>query len=629
VATVFISYTRQDSDIARYLADELAARGATPWLDSASVPLGARWDLEIRKAIDDADAVVVLVSKAWNASSYAREEVSVAQRAERLVIPIVIDDAEIPFELSHIQFMRIADARDLRWAAEEITSVVDRFADATRKRTDLADGGALVEVALQFFRKAGRTVQRSSANPQLLEPPGAWICRADIPDATEVRSFAPYVGARGQSAYFCYESRLTDDAEAALDELRVRGTPMVPLSSRIMRSALADGRTKDLLRELEHEYQARDNLFETLNALVDERFMFGRAQLLTRLGGAIRSGEHVLLTGLRKAGKTSLLNIVRQHLDDRPVCMVDLQRYDRHAEDWPPLLFALMLDAYDSWAASTIADWPFGPTDAGSGTELERALAKRAAWRAQAGLPSAALVVVLDEIERVFPASGEVEAAARFRRATGALRAIGQGSERLVSVIAADLRPIANRTNILPGGETNPFFNWLNEIPVPVLSEQATAEMIHSLARAMGIRTVDRPFTKAIYARTGGHPALARILASAAARHRALPERLNVDDLRAGSRELDETDRVGSFLKQNFWDLTSPTEREVLIDLTLKPRTTRLRSARGRRSVTSITGKEALGSLVQQGLVRDGRVTIGAYADWLSDHAEELIPDRG
>ena len=69
--------------------------------------------------------------------------------------------------------------------------------------------------------------------------------------------------------------------------------------------------------------------------------------MLTRIGSAIGRDEHVLISGLRKAGKTSLLNILRQHLVGYPVCLADLQRFDRHSEDWPPVLFAMMVEAVD------------------------------------------------------------------------------------------------------------------------------------------------------------------------------------------------------------------------------------------------------------------------------------------
>ena len=71
---------------------------------------------------------------------------------------------------------------------------------------------------------------------------------------------------------------------------------------------------------MEQLYGGRDNQFDTKNALIDDRFLFGRDAILTTIGSAIKRDEHILISGLRKVGKTSLLNILRLQLADKPVC---------------------------------------------------------------------------------------------------------------------------------------------------------------------------------------------------------------------------------------------------------------------------------------------------------------------
>jgi hypothetical protein len=124
---------------------------------------------------------------------------------------------------------------------------------------------------------------------------------------------------------------------------------------------MADANCAIILADLKRAYESDDNLFDTKNAIVDERFFFGRSELLARVGSALARGEHVLITGLRKCGKTSFLNILRQHLSLRPVCFIDLQRYDRHREDWSAALFELIVQSCDKWGRSRFADWPQHP----------------------------------------------------------------------------------------------------------------------------------------------------------------------------------------------------------------------------------------------------------------------------
>ena len=206
--------------------------------------------------------------------------------------------------------------------------------------------------------------------------------------------------------------------------------------------------------------------------------------MLARIGSAIRRDEHVLISGLRKSGKTSLLNVLRQQLTDYPVCFLDLERFDRHTEDWPPTLFAMMLEAIDEWGRIGWTEWPFASVAPTTATELARELDRRFAYLGTNPV-SQRLVVMLDEIERVFPRKGEVEAIRRWVRATGALRALAQGSSRRVVIIGADVRSTINRDNDLGNGETNPFFNFFQEIPVALLDHKATDDMLRSLSLAI------------------------------------------------------------------------------------------------------------------------------------------------
>ena len=154
-----------------------------------------------------------------------------------------------------------------------------------------------------------------------------------------------------------------------------------------MTAAVADHTASTVLLELETSYRGTDNLFDTRNALIDERFLFGRAELLAQVGSALSRGEHMLVFGLRKAGKTSFLNILRQHLVRHPFSSVDLQKYDRHTEDWPPLLFRQIVASFDNWGRAEFSDWPArddGPLT--TATELEDALRARRRWQEDRGL---------------------------------------------------------------------------------------------------------------------------------------------------------------------------------------------------------------------------------------------------
>ena len=391
------------------------------------------------------------------------------------------------------------------------------------------------------------------------------------------------------------------------------------------RSNLADayrqaGRTDEaiaLLNVGRQVYGSPDNLFDTRNALIDDRFLFGRDAMLARIGSAIRRDEHVLISGLRKSGKTSLLNVLLQLLTDYPVCLLDLQRFDRHAEDWPPTLFAMMVEAVDRWGRIGRTEWPFASVTPTTATELATELDRRFAYLGTNPV-SQRLVVMLDEIERVFPRKGEVEATHRWVQATGALRALAQGGTRSVVIIGADVRPTINRDNDLGNGETNPFFSFFQEIPVALLDHEATDDMLRSLALAMGVKSVSKAFVDHIFALTGGHPSLARTIAAEAYRQRRDLRRLDEADLGSALTALHDTDSIGSFVRSNLWQPMTAVEREIVSSLSHG----RIVHGASGRGYLDPDVTEGFASLRSQGIIGGNEVRVGLLLDWVLDHGE-------
>jgi hypothetical protein len=101
---VFISYVRENSQVVDRLANDLRSRGATVWLDRDDLAPGARWKVEIRKAIESGDFFVACFSKEYNARrrAYMSEELTIAIEMIRQMltsiwfIPVSIDGSPIP-----------------------------------------------------------------------------------------------------------------------------------------------------------------------------------------------------------------------------------------------------------------------------------------------------------------------------------------------------------------------------------------------------------------------------------------------------------------------------------------------------------------------------------------------------
>jgi tetratricopeptide (TPR) repeat protein len=583
--------------------------------------------------IDSADVMLVLTPEHGIESDRVRQEIDYADSMRggtAVIVPVFIGKmplTRLPRVLARSQGIHLSSADSKRAYAAAAQLVAEAAALPKPTRTalppisgtkDQLGAAELLEISdlvKAAFAAAGRQLQ-ATGHPQLLEPGPVWISAETVPGPREFDRFSGQLTA-DSVGYFVHVGDLPRSTDKMLDQMRVGGKGVVTISERALRAALADGRAKFFLAELEQLYCGRDNLFDTKNALIDDRFFFGRDAILTTIGSAIRRDEHILISGLRKVGKTSLLNILRQQLADRPVCLVDLQVFDRHGEEWPIELFGLIVKAVDRWASIGRDDWPFTSASLpATASELARQLEARFDYLG--GDPARQRVVVmLDEIERVFPKRGEADATRRWIQAAGALRALAQGGSRYVVLIGADLRPTANRANDLGNGETNPFFSFFQEIPVALLDQESTQELLRTLAHASGVDTVSASFIDTLFRLTGGHPSLARWIAAEAYRKRRDPTRMDLADLEAGLACLDDTDSVGSFIRSNLWEPMSPPEQAVATELSRRTR----RWNAGRRQTPGKPSDAARASLKSQGIIDGKAIRMELLRRWIRIHA--------
>jgi hypothetical protein len=84
---IFVSHSGEDTWVARQIANEITARGATPFLDEADVDVGAEFEEDIREFLDKADELVVLFTPWALARPYVWAEIGAAWIRQ---IPIVV-----------------------------------------------------------------------------------------------------------------------------------------------------------------------------------------------------------------------------------------------------------------------------------------------------------------------------------------------------------------------------------------------------------------------------------------------------------------------------------------------------------------------------------------------------------
>jgi hypothetical protein len=101
MASVFLSYDRDDSDRARHFARALEKAGHQVWWD-LHVRGGAQFSKVIEEALKAADAVVVLWSANSIESAWVRDEAAAGRDTARLV-PVTIDGTEPPLGFRQFQ----------------------------------------------------------------------------------------------------------------------------------------------------------------------------------------------------------------------------------------------------------------------------------------------------------------------------------------------------------------------------------------------------------------------------------------------------------------------------------------------------------------------------------------------
>jgi DNA-binding NarL/FixJ family response regulator len=111
---VFLCHSSQDKPIVRELYQRLNAEGwIDPWLNEEKLLPGQNWEMEIEKAVETTDSVIVCLSiNSINKESYVQKEMRkvldiFAQKPDGtiFVIPLRLDNCQPPTRLRALQYV--------------------------------------------------------------------------------------------------------------------------------------------------------------------------------------------------------------------------------------------------------------------------------------------------------------------------------------------------------------------------------------------------------------------------------------------------------------------------------------------------------------------------------------------
>lgn len=162
---VFISHSRQNGGAALKLCDRLSQSGIKVWLDIRELDSGENWNEQVTKAIESADAFVVLVGPDPTPDRSQRFEwQQITEREYYLdpskpMIPVVMGSAELPGFLRTRQVLTVPPtAIDFDSLAGQIAAALKDPA-ATIDQEQLQRGRAARDQALESLKEYTRALE--------------------------------------------------------------------------------------------------------------------------------------------------------------------------------------------------------------------------------------------------------------------------------------------------------------------------------------------------------------------------------------------------------------------------------------------------------------------------------------
>lgn len=144
--TIFLSYSRRDSELALRLAQDLRAQSIPIWVDQVDIAPGTMWDRAVEQALATSKKVLILLSESSVESDNVLDEITLALDEGKELVPVLLEPCRVPLRLrrkQHIDFTNTYEdgfARLLESLSHRTTDSVDggRLGDTPLKTASMA-----------------------------------------------------------------------------------------------------------------------------------------------------------------------------------------------------------------------------------------------------------------------------------------------------------------------------------------------------------------------------------------------------------------------------------------------------------------------------------------------------------
>lgn len=129
-ALAFISHSSKDKETATNLARRLRHHAVDVWIDHEQIKFGDSIPTKISNGLSTCDVILVIVSSSFVGSSWCRAEyepllTKEIESGRTFVIPIRLDDADIPIMLSAKRYVDLRNGLDEQTIGELAQTIID------------------------------------------------------------------------------------------------------------------------------------------------------------------------------------------------------------------------------------------------------------------------------------------------------------------------------------------------------------------------------------------------------------------------------------------------------------------------------------------------------------------------
>lgn len=141
--SAFISYSRKDKEFVRKLYDGLVANNVKAWVDWEGIPLSADWMDEITRAVNGADAFLVVISPDWLASKVCAQEMELGLKSNKKLVPILRrapePGTEMHEKLASTNWVYLRDEDDFSATLPRLVEAINTDLEWVRDHTRLLE----------------------------------------------------------------------------------------------------------------------------------------------------------------------------------------------------------------------------------------------------------------------------------------------------------------------------------------------------------------------------------------------------------------------------------------------------------------------------------------------------------